>query len=99
MNLRTCPCLHYSGYREFGLFTPFNLQNTTGLRVLSFSILLKIEGCCCGVDGFNLSNIDDFGQQEALSPLPFAASTAMTYHESDYLSLRRLKIFTNYGDI
>jgi len=61
----------------WGCVPPFSLQSVEGLRVLSFAIPLNIEGHCCGVDGCNLSNIDDFGLNVVLSPLSFPASFAM----------------------
>jgi len=58
---------------------------------------VKIEECCSGVNGCNLSKIDDFRLDVALSPLSFPASSSMIHCASDYLSLNRLEIFIGWG--
>jgi len=81
---------------RLGCLPPFNIQNTKGLEVLSFLIKLKTEGHCCGVDGYNLSNPDDFGLDIVLSPLPFPSSSIIIYCVSDRLSLCHLETFTSW---
>jgi len=80
-----------------GCLPPYSLRNKEGLGVLSLPILLKIEERCCGVDGCNLLNTEDFGLDLALSPLPFPASSAMTCCAS-YCYLYA-KIFTGWGGL
>jgi len=78
-----------------GCLPPCSVYNAIGLRVLSFPILLKTEECCCGVDGCNLSNTDDFGLDVALSPLSSLASSAsqLVMTKVRLLTLRKPLVF------
>jgi len=67
-----------------------------GLRVLSFPIMLKTEGRGCGVDGYNLSNTNDFELDVALSPLSFLASFVVMYCASEYFSLHHQEIIIDW---
>jgi len=81
MSLRICP-LSWLRWRQrlLGYLPPFSLRNIKALEVLSFPILLKTEGHCRGVNGYNLSNTNYFELYVALSPLSFSASSAMMYY-------------------
>jgi len=70
------PVLLLVKIENLGCLPPFNPRNTEGLGVSSF-ILLKTEGCCSGVDGYNLLKTDDFEFDATLSPFSFSSSSAM----------------------
>jgi len=55
--------------KGLGCLPPFSLWDIEGLRGLSFLVLLKTNGCCYGVNGWNLSNTDDFELEIALLSL------------------------------
>ena len=72
-----------------------SLWNKESLRASSFPILLNTEGCCCDIDGYNLSNTDALELDVGQSPPSLLASFIMMYYTSNGSSLRRLKIFTS----
>jgi len=67
-----------------------------GSGVLLFPILLKIEGHCHDIDGYNLSNTDDFKLDVASSPLSFSTSSTVMYYVSEF-SLTLSKNFHRLG--
>jgi len=97
MSLGICLYLDSGKDRGFGLFTSMQSLKHGRLRSYVLSHPTEDKRCCGGVDSCNLSNIDDFRLDVALSPLSFPASSAMMWCVNDRLSLHCLEIFTS-GD-